>query len=254
MSQSITATTPPTAAAKSIEAANRFADGLARLHSTWTIEPEVPAAYAHYGEVVLGSTMYSVIYRTGSDQSTYSTRIGSGWDKFMFVEESTYDEGSTGVARTHYYGLRNDGTLFRWRQDGSVWRAAGSYPGFAAVKTMTLISQTRTYDTFLASPRGGALYTIRIPIAAPMKPVVKLVRSTTWQGFESLVAERCGQYGVLLLGVDKDTSSGYLYAVGHANGTSTVIKGIGKVPSVLNDPIYFRWTGAAFANPPINGE
>jgi len=33
-----------------------------------------------------------------------------------------------------------------------------------------------------------------------------------------------------------------------------VIKGLGKVPSVLNDPIYFRWTGAAFANPPLNGE
>jgi hypothetical protein len=134
------------------------------------------------------------------------------------------------------------------------WRAAGSYPGFAAVKTMTLISQTRTYDTFLANTRGGALYTIRIPVTSPMKPVVKLVRSSTWQGFESLVAERCGQYGVLLLGVDKDTSTGYLYAVGHASGTSTVIMGLGKVPSVLTDPIYFRWTGAAFANPPINGE
>ena len=86
-----------------------------------------------------------------------------------------------------------------------------------------------------------------------MKPVVKAVRTSTWQGFETL-AERCGQYGVLLLGIDKDTSSGYLYAVGHANGTSTVIKGLGKVPTTLSDPVYFRWTVAAFANPPLFGE
>ena len=30
---------------------------------------------------------------------------------------------------------------------------------------MALISETKTYDTFLANTRGGALYTIRIPPA-----------------------------------------------------------------------------------------
>jgi hypothetical protein len=46
--------------------------------------------------------------------------------------------------------------------------------------------------------------------------------------------------GTLLLGIDKDTKSAYLYAVGHANGTATVIQGLGKVPGTFNDPVYFR--------------
>jgi hypothetical protein len=32
-----------------------------------------------------------------------------------------------------------------------------------------------------------------------------------------------------------------LYAVGHANGTATVIQSIGKVPGTFNDPVYFRF-------------
>ncbi|TCN35810.1 hypothetical protein EV644_11465 [Kribbella orskensis] len=43
--------------------------------------------------------------------------------------------------------------------------------------------------------RGGTLYTVRIPTSSPMKPVVKIVRSGTWQGFESLIAEKCGTQG-----------------------------------------------------------
>jgi hypothetical protein len=79
-------------------------------------------------------------------------------------------------------------------------------------------------------------------VSSPIKPVVKQVRSRTWQGFEHLVSMQCGQYGTLLLGIDKDTRAGYLYAVGHANGTSTVIQSRGKVPDTFADPVYFRWT------------
>jgi hypothetical protein len=79
-----------------------------------------------------------------------------------------------------------------------------------------------------------------------MKPVVRQVRTRTWQGFETLIAEKCGQYGTLLLGIDKDTQSGYLYAVGHANGTSTVINGLGKVNATFSDLIDFRWSVVAF--------
>ena len=82
-------------------------------------------------------------------------------------------------------------------------------------------SRTSTYDTLLVNTRGGALYTVRVPLSSPMKPVVKVVRTSTWQGFETLNANRCGQYGSLLLGIDKDTKSAHLYAVGHANGTAT---------------------------------
>jgi hypothetical protein len=163
------------------------------------------------------------------------------------VEESFYLGAST-TGRTNQYGLRNDGVLFRW----AGWRAAGSYSGFAAVKAMALISETATYDTFLATTRGGALYTIRIPVSSPMKPIVKQVRNSTWQGFEHLIAEKCGAQSTLLTAIDKDSGAAYLYAVGHANGTATVIKGLGKVPGTHKDPVYYLTT--AEGNPPLVGE
>jgi hypothetical protein len=55
----------------------------------------------------------------------------------------------------------------------------------------------------------------------------------------------------LLLGIDKDTKAGYLYAVGDANGTRTVIQSLGKVPGTFPDPVYFRWA-AVFD--PLNGD
>jgi hypothetical protein len=116
---------------------------------------------------------------------------------------------------------------------------------------MALISKTRTYDTFLANTRGGALYTIRISTAVPPTFVVKLVRRATWQAFEKLIAVKCGLYGTLLLGIDKDTNAGYLYAVGHGNGLSTVIQGLGKVQGTFPDPVDFRWR---FVFDPLNGE
>jgi hypothetical protein len=119
---------------------------------------------------------------------------------------------------------------------------------------MALISQTATYDTFLANTRGGALYTIRLPRTSAMKPVVKRVRDSTWQGFDALIAEKCGQYGTLLLGIDKDTQSGYLYAVGHANGTATVIQGLGKVPATFPDPVNFRHVTGPRTAPLLFGE
>ena len=48
----------------------------------------------------------------------------------------------------------------------------------------------------------------------------------------------------MLAGIDKDTESAYLYAVGHANGTATVIQGLGKVPATFKAPIYFLNTAA----------
>jgi hypothetical protein len=252
--QDITATS---VGPRRVHATDRFEDGATRLHSSWTLEPEVPDAIAHYGHVVVGSALYRVFYRTPESEPMSFTRIGGGWDKFTFFEESYYDEGAKPNPAWHRmeYGLRNDGTLFRWRiEEGSSWRAAGSAPGFGAIKTMTLISQTRTYDTFLATTHGGALSTIRIPVASPMKPVVTVVRTSTWQRFESLVAAKCGQDGFLLLGIDKDTSSGFLYAVSHANGTSTVIKSLGKVPGTFDDPTYFAWIPVAWSGTPISGE
>jgi hypothetical protein len=85
-----------------------------------------------------------------------------------------------------------------------------------------------------------------------MKPIVKQVRASGWGSFEHLVAEKCGAQGTLLAAIDKDTGSAYLYAVGHANGTATVIKGLGKLPGTFKDPVNYR-LGPETADP-LNGE
>jgi hypothetical protein len=82
---------------------------------------------------------------------------------------------------------------------------------------------------------AGALYTIRIPVTATAKPVVKLIRSSGWSAFESLVVQGCGtRGGSLIVGVDHETDSGYQYAMSKANGTTTAITSYGKVPAVFN--------------------
>ncbi len=59
---------------------------------------------------------------------------------------------------------------------------------------------------------------------------------------------------MVLLGIDKDTGSGYLYAVGHANGTATVIKGLGKVPGTFTDPVSFKHALRPNDEPMLFGE
>jgi hypothetical protein len=242
----ITASNPPTA--KHSTGQHLFAPGVTRVSSTWTYTLLNPVGYYDTAYVVLGSSLYQAQYGqdAAGDPINSVSKIGGGWGNFTAVEESLYVGNPV---RGAVYGLRNDGVLYRWTNG---FKKVSSYPGFAAVKTMTLISETQTYDTFLATTRGGALYTIRIPIAAPMKPVVKQVRASTWQGFEYLVAEKCGTQSTLLTGIDKDTGAAYLYAVGHANGTATVIRGLGKVPGTYTDPLYYLNT--AEGNAPLFGE
>lgn len=210
------------------------------LNTTTTVPPTVS------GHLVIGDALYRSRYvrpAPAGPENVQLDRIGGGWGGFVAVDESRYQPVLGGATRTTTYGLRSDGVLFRWSVDSAgVWRNKASAPGFASVKSMALISKSATYETFLANTRGGALYTIHIPMSAPMKPVVKAVRGATWQGFEHLIATKCGSQGTLLIGIDKDTHSAYAYAVGHAQGTSTVIQSLGKLPDTLDQPIYFRWT------------
>ncbi|MFI5707613.1 hypothetical protein [Kribbella sp. NPDC051620] len=203
-----------------------------------------PASGGHAdGWVAVGDGMYRSQYDTDENQQLVGRpvyrRIGGGWGMFHTFEESQYVDDS--FDRTNEYALRNDGTLFRWTVDAKgAWHKSGTAPGFFAVKAMALISRTRTYDTFLANTRGGALYTIHIPTKLPLKPVVKVVRRSTWQGFDTLIAQGCGK-GVLLVGINRDTQVAYLYAVGHANGTATLIQNRGKLPGSFGPATYFRW-------------
>jgi hypothetical protein len=230
-----------------------FRPGQVRLSSSLRAEPG-PIGPTVDSYVVIGTAMYHSTYGVGFNgqldpkHPPVLTRIGGGWGPFIAFERSVRSTYST------YYALRNDGMLFRWTSgaDG-VWHRAGSVPGFAGFKTMALISKTSTYDTLLMNTRSGPLYTFHIPVGAPLHGVVKMVRERTWQGFESLVAEKCGVYGTLLLGIDHDTHAGYLYAVGHANGLSTVILQVGKIPASLVNQVYYRVVpGSAFDV--LNGE
>ncbi|TCM38177.1 hypothetical protein [Kribbella sp. VKM Ac-2568] len=249
--RTVAATAPITVQSQSLYS-GIYPDGQVRLSGSTASDPDVePFREAVSGWVVMGSTMYNSGYRVEQNgeptPGPHTTPVGGGWGGISAFETSRYYppflDSVKGV--TSQYALRADGVLSRWvtkyaTTGGATWTNKQSAPGFSAVKAMALISQTATYDTFLATTKGGALYTIRIPRTSPLKPVVKLVRSSSWQGFESLVIEKCGVNGTMLLGIDKDSKSGYLYAVGHANGTATVIKSLGKVPTTFEDPVYFR--------------
>lgn len=250
--QGVFAANPPTAPASRILGRDVYPDGAVRFSSSISRGDDGISIAFVGGYSVLGDALYYANYSTGEDGVIDGgiKRFGSGWGSFVALDEGVYYDK---VLRHNTYGLRNDGTLFRWTIDSKgSWGNKVSAPGFAAVKAMTLISSTKTYDTFLANTRGGALYTIHIPTTAPMKPVVKQVRSKTWQGFETLIAQQCGQYGSVLLGIDRDTHTAYMYALGHATGPTTVIQSFGKVPGTFTDPTYFHLTdGNATWKPPF---
>ncbi|MFI5690828.1 hypothetical protein ACIA58_03225 [Kribbella sp. NPDC051586] len=228
---------------------NVFPDGQVRLSGSMVVSPDAPEGYGGSvtGWQIMGSSMYNTgydLFGSGAVDPTtvHHALVGGGWGDFTaFDTTRAYSTAGGGSETRHQYALRSDGVLFRWEAGrAGEWSNKQSAPGFSSVKSMALISQTTTYETFLANTRGGALYTIRVPLSPPLKPIVKKVRASTWQAFDSLVTGQCGQYGVVLLGIDKDTRSAYLYAVGHANGTATVIQGLGKVPATFADPVYFR--------------
>ncbi|TCC15528.1 hypothetical protein [Kribbella speibonae] len=254
--QKITATTPVTAGTPSVGPKGLFPVDQVRLATSVGWEPDPPVAMLDRGYVVMGTDLYRFSYATVGGQldpdSVQKSKVGGGWIHQTYLEQSTYYGTKT---RSNAYALQGD-VVTRWTVEGSVWRSRATYTGFSAVKTLTLISQTATYDTFLANTRGGALYTIRIPLSG--KPVVKKVRASTWQTFETLIAEKCGSQSTLLLAIDRDTRRGYLYAVSHANGTATVIKGLGRIGDQLaapEDKTYFRrYPGSAEANLQLYGE
>jgi hypothetical protein len=256
----VASTTPPKATGQAL-GRGAFAPGQVKVMATMSVlidQGPDGSEYDVFGYVIVGDALYQAAYAAHGDGIIDNPpaglrRIGGGWGNFTMVEEAEY-QGPTqaGISRWNVYGLRSDGVLFRWSVSSKgVWRSTGSASGFSSVKSMTLISKSATYDTFLANTRSGALYTIHIPLSAPMKPVVKQVRTRTWQGFETLLAQKCGVYGTVLLGIDKDTDSAYLYAVGRFTGATTAIQSLGKVPATFPDNVYARLKDPGA---PLNGE
>jgi hypothetical protein len=249
---SITAGSPITA--RQGTGVHLFTPGITKLSTAWVHRPNGSGGDLASGEVLLNSTLYNAWYGTkdGKPVSGMSnSEYGHNYTGYLYSER-TSTVSKDPEQKT--YRLRGDGVLYRfdhhWEAD-FPYDDVTRYAGFAAVKTMALISETASYDMFLANARGGALYTIKIPANRAQQPVVTKLRTSTWQGFESLVAERCGTQSTLLTGIDRDTGAAYLYAVGHANGAATVIQGLGKVPGTYQDPVYYRRTEDTV--PPLYG-
>jgi hypothetical protein len=250
----IEATTPPTS--ETGPGTKAFAPGTVKAMSEWSYGVTTTESYWS-GYAVIGSTLYSgtLINRNSEPEPVLETTpVGGGWGNYTYIERAYYEPYlGAPTTRSTFYGLRSDGVIQRWKinPDTNSWGAPTAFAGFSSVQAMTLIAETATYDTFLAVTHGGALYTIRIPLAATA-PIVTKVRASGWSGIDVLVAERCGQYGTLLTGIDKDTGKAYLYAVGHANGTATVINSLGQVPGTFQDPVYHLGTYESV--PPLNGD
>lgn len=258
----VTATQPPTLEYLAAGPAGYWAGRVPRLATSETYELNVPAYWNTTGFVVIGDSLYLSSYDTQQDQTTLVntpvlTRIGGGWSTMRAIELSQYDRGDTSSTnRSNLYALDGQGVLLRWKSStvgGSwTWVDKASFAGFGSVRSMTLISQTATYDTLLMNTRGGALYTVHVPVTSPMKPVVKLVRSAGW-AFTQLLASPCGRYGTLVVGVASNAVPS-LFAVGHATGTSTVIVGLGKPSGALGGSALHERVAPAWLTPPHNGE
>ncbi|HEY3557042.1 MAG TPA: hypothetical protein VGL05_06255 [Kribbella sp.] len=223
--------------------------------TSFTAVPAGSGRTTRSGKVVWGAGyLMQSTYTVDSDGKLDGTpvfrRIGNGWGGRFLIQSQYKASASSRPTRTMLYQQDQYGLFGRWTDVGNGLRNTGYVTGMSTMKSFALIATTPTYDMFLANNRAGALYTVKIPTSVPLRPIITPVRASTWQGFEQLVAAPCGQYGTLLLGIDRDTHTGYLYAVGHAAGTATVIKGLGRVPLTFDDTDYFRFTPAY---DPLNG-
>jgi hypothetical protein len=214
-----------------------------RASSTWYYVDEGNPTTWYAGLVLQGSSLYIAYstYPNGVGPKVSSEKVGSGWGGFSTIATSNYVQGPK--AHGFLYGLHANGSLYRYNLDADPIKAYGSAPGYKGFKTITVISETATYDTLLATTKAGALWTIHIPVTAPFKATLKLVRSTGFKAYDQLVAQRCGSTGTLLAGLNNTAKTATLYAVSRANGTKTVINTIGTDPTIYKAPVRFLRTG-----------
>jgi hypothetical protein len=193
-------------------------------------------------------------YTIGSDGQLAGkpvfTRIGNGWGGRFLIQAQYKASATSKPTRTTLYSQDQYGKFGRWTDVGQGFRNTGYVTGLSTMKSFALIATTPTYDMFLVNNRAGGLYTLKIPTTSPLKPVATPVRTSSWQIFEQLIAAPCGRTGSIVLAMDFDTGAKYLYAVGHAAGTKTVIKNLGKVALTGGNSSYFRF---APAYDPLNG-
>ena len=209
-----------------------------RANATWYGAVNAAGTqFYYYGLMLQGANLYRHTTYLPADETkppvpTFK-KVGSGWTSFKSIATSNYSVAQPRHA--YLYGLNTNNSLYRYQIVGAGFKALGPIPGFRGFKTMTVVSESATYDTLLMTTTAGALWTAHIPIAAGAKPVMKLIRSSGFADYESLVAQGCGtRRGTLVVGVDNGTQSGYQYAFSKFNGTATAMTAYGKIPAVFN--------------------
>ncbi|WP_433166782.1 hypothetical protein [Kribbella sp. CA-247076] len=215
-----------------------------RTNATWYGAVNAAGTqYYMYGLFLQGSNLYrhtTYLPDEGAPVPTFK-KVGTGWASFKSIATSNYSVAQPRHA--YLYGLNTNGSLYRYQIVGAGFKALGPLPGFRGFKAMTVISETATYDTLLMTTNAGALYTVRIPVAAGAKPVLKLIRSSGWANYESLVVQGCGtRGGSLIVAVDHNTQSGDQYAMSKANGAATAITAYGKIPAVFDGVNHVSFT------------
>ncbi|WP_410789281.1 hypothetical protein [Kribbella sp. C-35] len=238
----ITAHKPPTLVSPPYVSSKFFAT---RFMDRWYLAWNAAGTqYYAFGLFLLGSNLYrqTTVLSGGRPAQSKAVRVGTGWASFKSIATSNYP--LKGSRPAYLYGLNSNGNLYRYAPTGAGYRSAGSFAGFRGFKTMTMISEERTYDTLLMTTTAGALYTIHIPTTAAAKPVVKLIRKSGWAAYESLVVNKCGVNGpTVITAVDHDTQTAYQYGFSKFNGTATATTSYGKIPATFNGLNHTSQTG-----------
>jgi hypothetical protein len=209
-----------------------------RADATWYFATNASQTqFYYYGLLLQGGNLYrhTTYLPTDEEKPPVPTfkKVGNGWTSFTSIATSNYSVAQPRHA--YLYGLNTNGSLYRYAIVGTGFKALGPLPGFGGFKAMTVISETATYDTLLMVSKAGALWTAHIPVAAGAKPVMKLIRSSGFAAYESIVAQGCGtRGGTLLVFADHNTQSADQYAMSKANGTATAITKYGKIPATFN--------------------
>lgn len=207
-----------------------------RTNATWYLAQNASGSQIYfYGLLLQGTNLYRHTTYVRDDGTSVPTaqKVGQGWGSFKSIATSNYSIAQPRHA--YLYGLNTNGSLYRWSIVGAGFKALGSFAGFKGFKAMTVVSETATYDTLLMTTNAGALYTIRIPVTATAKPVVKQIRPTGFAAYESLAVMSCGtRGGSLVVGVDADTQTGKQYAFSHMTGSTTAMTDYGQIPLVFN--------------------
>jgi hypothetical protein len=229
----------------------------ARTSSTWYAWLTSKNVTYYAGFVLQGSNLYAGAETysrpEGQPPVTSSKKLGAGWGGFTALTSSNYYVKGTTRPHLFLYGLHSNGSLYRYSVNGPTGPISsyGSAAGYGSFKSITVISETLGYDTLLATTKAGALWTIHLPVTAPLKGTLKAVRTTGFKQYDKIVASRCGS-STLLTGFDNTAKSLTVYAMSKANGSKTVVNTIGSAPATHNGLVHFLYTGSG--SPSLIGE